>query len=196
LRLERPARQNGATENVVPCLLCVYAKKRRFKWDQIHPNFYKDYKVLPERCDEGHVQIFLLFTADKIVPLRVHLKASAPSCVHSFKNAIALCAQLQDCGTPACTAKAAASLHASLKAAERLLVQLTKCSCTPACCCNPLKTAKRQLHPCGHNFKTTATLCAQFQDSCNPVCSVSRQLHLCVHSFKTAESLCAQLQNS
>jgi hypothetical protein len=129
------------------------------------------------------------------VPLRVHLKACAP-CVHSFKTASRLYAQLQDCGTPASTAKAAASLHASLKTAKPLRVQQIKCSYTSACCCNLLKTAKRQLHPCGHNFKTTATLCAKFQDSCNPMRTVSRQLHPCGHSFITAEPLRLQLRVS
>jgi hypothetical protein len=102
---------------------------------------YEDFKVLPERCDEGHVRIVLLSTADQIVQLRVHLKACAP-CVHSFTSAIAVCAQLQDCCTPACTAKTAAFLHASLKTAEPLRVQQIKCSYTSAfCTCNPLKNS-------------------------------------------------------
>ncbi len=107
-------------------------------------------------------------------------------CVHSFRTAIALCAQLQDYGTPACTAKAAASLHASLKTAERLLEQLTKCSCTSVCCCNPSKTA----------IKTAAPLRAQFQDNCYLMCIVSRHLQPYAHSIKTAAPLCAQLLDS
>jgi hypothetical protein len=88
-------------------------------------------------------------------------------CYPQRTNRTAACT-FKGIGTPACTVSRLLlcaqprQLHRCMQVSRQLLVQLIKCSCTAACCCNLLKIAKRQLHLCGHNFKTTATLCAQF----------------------------------
>jgi hypothetical protein len=134
----------GPLENVVPCLLCVCARNTVQNGTRSIQTAYEDFKVLPERCDVGHVRIFLLSIADKTcdTSLCTASRLRHP-CVHSQGSCIP-------------------SLHASLKTAEPLRVQLINCRCTSVCCCNPLRTAKRQLHPCGNNFKITATLCTEF----------------------------------